>query len=264
MYTISSLLAVALAGGVSAFTPTGFEPASSNNLTVAYGKTLAINGKQILRADTAQPPTVGTTTKLTGTYTILMVDPDIPSSSGTGPTSQFLHWVQSDLVSSDTTTTISGQKVYTLVNTKNTTAFAAYLQPNPPNKAPTTHRYTQLLFNTTGGNAATALKSLQTAAKSRGNFSTVDVVKSAGLVVLMGNSFDVAFADKGINSTGSGAGSSSSSGTSGGKGNGTTTSNSTSTSTAGPVMSTGGARIVNLRGSEWAALAAMGAAVMLL
>ncbi|PQE03452.1 phosphatidylethanolamine-binding PEBP protein [Rutstroemia sp. NJR-2017a BVV2] len=270
MYTISSLLAVALAGGVSAFTPTGFEPASSNNLTVAYGKTLAINGRQILRADTAQPPTIGTTTKLTGTYTILMVDPDIPSSSGTGPTSQFLHWVQSDLVSSNTTTTISGQKVYTLVNTKNTTAFAAYLQPNPPNKAPTTHRYTQLLFNTTGGSASTALKSLQTAAKSRENFSTTDVVKSAGLVVLMGNSFDVAFADKGINSTGAGAGSSSGtsggkgSGTSGGEGNGTATSNSTSTSTAGPVVSTGGAGMVNVRGSEWAALTAMGAAVMLL
>jgi phosphatidylethanolamine-binding protein (PEBP) family uncharacterized protein len=233
---------------------------------------LSFNHKLIQTPDTAQPPTVGTTNKLAGTYTILMVDPDIPSSSGTGPTSQFLHWVQSDLVSSDTTTTISGQKVYTLVNAKNTTAFAAYLQPNPPNKAPTTHRYTQLLFNTTGASAATALKSLQTAAKSRGNFSTAEVVKSAGLVVLMGNSFDVAFGDKGINSTGTGAGSGSSSGTSGGKGsgtsggkgNGTATSNSTSTSTAGPVMSTGGAGIVNLRGSEWAALTAMAAAVMLL
>jgi phosphatidylethanolamine-binding protein (PEBP) family uncharacterized protein len=223
---------------------------------------LALNQKLIKISDTAQPPTIGTTTKLTGTYAVLMVDPDIPSSSGTGPTSQFLHWVQSDLVSSDTTTTISGEKIYTLVNAKNTTAFAPYLQPNPPNKAPTTHRYTQLLFNTTGGSAATALKSLQTAAKTRGNFSTAEVVKSAGLVVLMGNSFDVAFADKGINSTGAGAGSSS--GTNGGKGNGTTTSGSNNTSTAGPVMSTGGVGIVSVRGSEWATLAAMGAAVMLL
>ncbi|KAM3073381.1 hypothetical protein ACMFMG_004718 [Clarireedia jacksonii] len=263
MYTLSALLAMTLAGGASAFTPAGFQPASSNNLTVAYGNKLAMNGQQILRADTAQPPTIGTTTKLTGTYTILMVDPDVPSSSGSGSTSQFLHWVQSDLVSSNTSTTISGQKVFTLVNTQNTTAFAPYLQPNPPDKAPTTHRYTQLLFNTTGASASTALNSLKTAAQMRGNFSTADVVKKAGLVVLMGNSFDVAFADRGINSTKTGEGAGTSNGS--GKGNGTTgTGNSTSTSTAGPVKSTGGAGLVSVRGSEWGAFAAMGAAIMLL
>jgi hypothetical protein len=46
----SSLLFVMLAGAVIAFTPAGFQPASSNNLTVVFGNTLAINGKNILKA----------------------------------------------------------------------------------------------------------------------------------------------------------------------------------------------------------------------
>jgi hypothetical protein len=40
----SSFITVALAGAVTAFTPPGFEPASSQNLTVAFGSVLAVNG----------------------------------------------------------------------------------------------------------------------------------------------------------------------------------------------------------------------------
>jgi hypothetical protein len=46
----SSLLFVVLAGAAIAFTPAGFQPASSNNLTVVFGNTLAVNGKNILKA----------------------------------------------------------------------------------------------------------------------------------------------------------------------------------------------------------------------
>lgn len=46
----SSFLLVVLAGAATAFTPAGFQPASSNNLTVVFGNTLAINGKNILKA----------------------------------------------------------------------------------------------------------------------------------------------------------------------------------------------------------------------
>jgi hypothetical protein len=46
----SSLIAVALAGVAAAFTPPGFEPASSNNLTVAFGSVLAVNGVDIPKA----------------------------------------------------------------------------------------------------------------------------------------------------------------------------------------------------------------------
>ncbi|KAB8291656.1 hypothetical protein EYC80_006456 [Monilinia laxa] len=200
MFSLSSFLAVALAGGASAFTPSGFEPASSENLTVAYGSKLAVNGIQMLRADTASAPILGTTTKMTGTYTVMMVDPDIPSSKAGDSTSQFLHWMQSGLTSANTTTTIDGQKIYELVNEKDTPAFATYLQPNPPNIAPTTHRYTQLLFNTTNMNMS--LTTLQMAGKNRGGFNAADVAKSARLTVIMGNSFNVSFADKETSNTG--------------------------------------------------------------
>ncbi|ATZ58860.1 hypothetical protein BCIN_16g05195 [Botrytis cinerea B05.10] len=206
MLCIVSVLTVALAGGASAFTPPGFEPSSTNDLTVAYGSKLATNGIQMLRADTAYAPILGTATKMSGTYAVMMVDPDIPPAKVGGDTSQFLHWMQADLTSSNTTTTIGGQKIYELINVKNTSAFATYLQPNPPDIAPTTHRYTQLLFNTTGMNMS--LASLQTAGKTRGNFNATNVVKSAKLTVLMGNSFDVSFGDKAINNTGASTGSS--------------------------------------------------------
>jgi hypothetical protein len=45
-----SLLLVVLAGAATAFTPPGFEPASANNLTVVFGNTLAVNGKEILKS----------------------------------------------------------------------------------------------------------------------------------------------------------------------------------------------------------------------
>lgn len=48
---VSSIFTMlALAGSALAFTPAGFEPASKGNLTVAYGNTLAIDGKEIQKA----------------------------------------------------------------------------------------------------------------------------------------------------------------------------------------------------------------------
>jgi hypothetical protein len=46
----NTVLAFALAGAAIAFTPPGFEPASKQNLTVAFGNTLAVNGKEMQKA----------------------------------------------------------------------------------------------------------------------------------------------------------------------------------------------------------------------
>lgn len=46
----SSILAVALAGAAIAITPSGFQPSSTQNMTVAFGNTLAINGKEMQKA----------------------------------------------------------------------------------------------------------------------------------------------------------------------------------------------------------------------
>jgi hypothetical protein len=138
---------------------------------------------------TATAPTVGTTEKLFGTYTIMMVDPDIPPAVVGNPTSELLHWMQGGLVSASTATTIGGVQIFELVNTKNQSAFASYLGPSPPAKAPLTHRYTQLLLNTTGN--TNAVSSLSKFAAVRTNFSAVNVVQSSGAVLVAGNSFNV-------------------------------------------------------------------------
>src|SRR5437588_626322 len=80
----------------------------------------------------------------------MMVDPDIPSANGSGPTGEMLHWIQPGLYSANTSTTIGGVTSYELVNLQHSGVYGAYLQPNPPYKVPYSHRYVQLLLNTTG------------------------------------------------------------------------------------------------------------------
>lgn len=50
MLPSSFIIAVAFAGAATAFTPVGFQPASTNNLTVAFGNTLAMNGVNLPKA----------------------------------------------------------------------------------------------------------------------------------------------------------------------------------------------------------------------
>ena len=80
---------------------------------------------------------------------------------------------------------------FVLSSANNETAFAPYFGPSPPNKAPNTHRYTQLLLDTSGTNNSVAIAQLKQAAATRTNFNAVNVVKAAGVPILAGNSFDV-------------------------------------------------------------------------
>ncbi|TVY41697.1 hypothetical protein LSUB1_G003164 [Lachnellula subtilissima] len=277
----SPSIILALAGVATAFTPAGFQPASTNNLTVAFGNTLAINGVNLPQA----APTIGTSQPLVGSYTLMMVDPDIPPQIVGGATSELLHWMQPGLVSANTSTTIGGLKVYELINPTNVSAIATYLGPSPPNKSPTTHRYTQLLLNTTGN--STALATLTKAGATRTNFNAVDVVKNAGLTVLFGNYFNVS-ASTNTTVSGMGNGTSASSGAtssgSGGKASGsasaitttrlTTVPGSTATAAAGvgaegnstgAAKSTGGVGAKGTgSGAILAGLGAVAAAVVLL
>ncbi|PBP21099.1 hypothetical protein BUE80_DR008044 [Diplocarpon rosae] len=124
-----SLFQVALAGAAAAITPSGFAPASNVDLIVAFGNTLAVNGKSMTK------------------------------------------------------------EVYVLRSAANATAIAPYFGPSPPNKAPNTHRYTQLLLDTTNNPAG--LESLTKAGAMRTSFNAVNVVSLAGVKVVAGNSFDV-------------------------------------------------------------------------
>jgi hypothetical protein len=207
---------------------------------------------------------IGTSQKLVGTFTVMMVDPDIPPQTAGGSTSQLLHWMQSGLVSANNASFVAGIQMFELVNPTNTSALATYIQPSPPNKSPNTHRYTQMLFNTTGNTSA--LMKLSTFAKTRTNFSSENVVKSTGLTVLFGNSFDVTnttLTQSNITKTTAGVAGAGSTGTgtlAGAASTGTTKANSTTSpkSAAGvPVVSDG-------RGAYIAGLGAIAAAVMLL
>ncbi|RDW89112.1 hypothetical protein BP6252_01144 [Coleophoma cylindrospora] len=187
----TSLITVCLAGAATAFTPPGFQPSSTNDLAVAFNNMAAMNGVNLPQAATVNPPTIGTSMKLAGTYTLLMVDADIPPAQAGGPTTELLHWMQTDMVSASEQTTIGGMKVYEMTVPTNVSALASYIAPNPPNKAPTSHRYIQMLLNTTDLSASMNLTTLMKEAASRGNFNAEQLVKANGLTVLMGNSFNV-------------------------------------------------------------------------
>lgn len=124
----------------------------------------------------------------------MMIDLDIPSQSG-GATGTLLHWMQTDLVSANTSTTINGMKVFELINPNNVAAVAPYFGPSPPNRAPVSHRYTEILVDTTslGSSKAngTGMAALMQAGATRGNFSAETVVQTIGSKVVAGNSFNV-------------------------------------------------------------------------
>ena len=199
----------------------------------------------------------------------MMVDPDIPPQTAGGPTVELLHWMQAGLVSANTTTTIGGVKVFELINPGNTSALASYIQPSPSNKAPLSHRYTQMLLNTTGNSSV--LSTLSKFAATRQNFSAVNVVNSAGLTVLAGNSFNVTAA---TNTTAGGAANATSASTNtltrtstlAGGASATATGKGNATTTAGAPKSTGGAVLGNSAGSGAiiAGLGAFAAAVAML
>lgn len=120
----------------------------------------------------------------------MMVDPDLPTT----PSSELLHWLQPGLKSANATSTIGGVKVFALLGASNASASAAYIQPSPPFKIPFSHRYVQLLLDTSNVTAA-GMQSLLTAAKTRQNFDAVAVVKNAGATIVGSNWFNVTNAD---------------------------------------------------------------------
>lgn len=147
---------------------------------------------------TANEPTIATTSQLTGTsFMVIMVDLDIPST--TNPHT-FLHWVQTDLTPSTAASAVAAAsnatsattQAFTLTNTKGTAALVPYTQPNPPTQNPLSHRYTQVLVDTSAL-SATALATIQAAVQSKVGFDVATVLQNAGLTanVVAGNSFNV-------------------------------------------------------------------------
>lgn len=123
----------------------------------------------------------------------MMVDLDIPSDQNPHT---FLHWMQTDLTPATTASTIStsngSTQAFTLSNAKKTSALVFYTQPAPPAQNPLSHRYTQILVDTSSMSPA-GLSALQSAAQTRVGFDTGSVLQAAGLSnnVVAGNFFNV-------------------------------------------------------------------------
>lgn len=134
------------------------------------------------------------TTRLTGTsYAIMMVDLDIPTDSPP-TTSTLLHWMQTDVQQSSTANTLNTTagvaNVFALQMPGAVAAAAPYIGPAPPARTPLSHRYTQILVDTSSASQA-SMQSLMQAAQTRQGFNAEQVLTQAGLQdkVVAGNFF---------------------------------------------------------------------------
>ncbi|KAK4151311.1 CEN-like protein 1 [Chaetomidium leptoderma] len=193
------LAALVAAATVLARTPAGFTPSSGTDLIVEYNGFAPLNGAVISRTVTTSQPRIGTLARLNGTsYAVMMIDLDIPTD--TPPqTNTLLHWMQAGLTPATTPTqlnTTSGliRAFLLLPNnaTADTDAIAPYFGPNPPARIPLSHRYTQILVDTSGLTAQ-GTQALRTAAVTIRGFDAGAVLAAAGLEgrIVAGNSFNV-------------------------------------------------------------------------
>ncbi|KAI1262088.1 PEBP-like protein [Xylariaceae sp. FL1019] len=196
MLSKSVVALVATVTGALAATPPGFEPASENSLPVTFGNVAALDGVEVEKAATASAPSIGTQSKLDGTsFAVIMVDLDIPTDNPPA-TSTLLHWMQTGLTQSSSATVLNTTtgtlSAYLLSVANGQTAFASYIGPAPPARIPLSHRYTEILIDTSDA-TDDGLATLQTAAANRSGFSAEDVLTQAGLVdkVVAGNFFNV-------------------------------------------------------------------------
>lgn len=133
-----------------------------------------------------------------------MIDIDIPTNNPP-QTNTLLHWFQTNLVPSQTATTItipgssSPLSIFLLENrtTNSSPPITPYFGPNPPARIPLSHRYTQILVDTSSVTPQ-GVRTLEQAARPAGGgvaigFNASAVLSSAGLSgkVVAGNFFNV-------------------------------------------------------------------------
>ncbi|TRX89082.1 hypothetical protein FHL15_009999 [Xylaria flabelliformis] len=185
----------ASASSALAATPAGFEPGSQTSLLVTFGNVAAQDGVVVAKDITQTAPTIATQSKLDGTsFAVLMIDLDIPTDSPP-QTNTLLHWMQTGLTQSSSAVslnTTSGSKSAFVFSIPGDAAFAPYLGPAPPARIPLSHRYTQIIVDTSDVTDA-GLSALKAAAANRMGFNAESVLTSAGLVdqVVAGNFFNV-------------------------------------------------------------------------
>lgn len=124
-----------------------------------------------------------------------MIDLDIPTD--TPPqTNTLLHWAQTGLTPATTATrlnTTNGQlSVFLLENSTNTSPILGYFGPNPPARIPLSHRYCQILVDTSDADDED-IAVIRTAAATIRGFNAQTVLDAADLEdeVVAGNWYNV-------------------------------------------------------------------------
>jgi hypothetical protein len=155
-----------------------------------------------------------------------MIDLDIPTDNPP-QTNTLLHWLQTGLTPSTTPTqlnTTSGtMSVFLLQNGTDTPApIAAYRGPNPPARIPLSHRYTQILVDTSEM-AEEGEEVLRSAAETIRGFDAQSVLERAGLGgrVVAGNFYNVTNPGPVMAANGTAGGNGSGGGAGGGQATGT-------------------------------------------
>jgi phosphatidylethanolamine-binding protein len=124
-----------------------------------------------------------------------MIDLDIPTDTPPA-TNTLLHWAQTGLTPANTPTrlnTTTGQiSVFLLENSTNTSPILGYFGPNPPARIPLSHRYTQILIDTSDTDDED-IAAIRTAAATIRGFNALTVLTAADLEdkVVAGNFYNV-------------------------------------------------------------------------
>ncbi|KAK3995626.1 CEN-like protein 1 [Cladorrhinum sp. PSN332] len=235
-------------------TPNGFSPATNTDLIVEYRGFAPQNGVVVARDTTVPEPRIGTLTRLNGTsYAVLMIDLDIPTDNPPA-TNTLLHWMQTGLTPASTATqlntTMGTIRAFLLENGTNTAPIVAYFGPNPPARVPLSHRYTQILVDTSDITDE-GTQALRTAAGALRGFNAQQVLTQANLgdKVVAGNFYNVTNPGPATtpSPTTSGSGSAATGGTQSGTGSGAGTGGPSTESdvvtAGGVVMRPGGALV---------------------
>ncbi|KAI1460027.1 phosphatidylethanolamine-binding protein [Annulohypoxylon moriforme] len=177
----------------------GFEPSTSNPLTVTWGATPLNYSGQLLSLDFLEAqsfPTVGlpVESNCNGTYILLMVDPD--ALQGDIETQTGLHAIRGNYTCNPGHVTTLGNTTFLELDTESQ-FLAPYIAPAPQAKNPVvTHRYTLLLFNqpenyTLPDTLTYALPLDLSNVTNRLNFNVTEFVDTLGESVVAGTYFDV-------------------------------------------------------------------------
>ncbi|KAK5627095.1 hypothetical protein RRF57_002810 [Xylaria bambusicola] len=178
--------------GALAATPAGFEPGSETGLLVTFGNVEALDNTVVAKEITQTAPTLATQSKLDGTsFAVIMIDLDIPTDNPP-ETNTLLHWMQTGLTQSSSAETTGSTSAFVFSVSQDVAAFADYLGPMPPARIPLSHRYVEIIVDTSDVSKET-LSTLEAAAANRLGFNALEVLTSAGLVdkVVAGNFFNV-------------------------------------------------------------------------